>query len=159
MSVHRLNTLALDVTSLPFTPRPATSSSFVRQLAATARLAPDAAERAAETVLCGLTQRLELDGVEVDGVGLEGAEEPLLPLSLRGLLRRCSAHEGRAPTWDGPGGLVSQLEAALGVGRPRAEALLRATVHVLRTRIPDDAQAEVQRRLPDDLQELWHFVH
>lgn len=109
------------------------------------------AARATEAVACALALRL----ADAD---FEPLRE-LLPQPLKGRLAACERHRDR-PTrpFGRPEDFLAVVREDLGGGLDDAEAAARAVVHALRLQLPEEAEEEVARRLPEDLAPLWSLA-
>ncbi len=106
------------------------------------------AARATEAVACALALRLRDPDFE--------PLRELLPEPFRGRVVACERHSKEIPPE------FSRLEDFLGIvgedlemAAEEAEPVARAVFHALRVQLPEEAEEEVSRRLPDELQPLW----
>ncbi|AGC41362.1 hypothetical protein MYSTI_00003 [Myxococcus stipitatus DSM 14675] len=105
------------------------------------------AQRAAESVLCTLEQRLM--GTEVKHL------EAQLPAKVRDLLKRCPRHEGLPPRKFKLLEFLQMVGDDLDTPPNEAERLSRAVFATLREHISEGEIDDVMGQLPADLRALW----
>lgn len=108
----------------------------------------EAAEQAAQSVLCTLEQRI---------FGEEATDmEAQLPQKLRTLLVRCERHEsGPPPEKFGRDQMLSRVQEDTGAPRENVEFMVRAVFSALQAQIDDGEIEEVGQQLPHDIRDLW----
>jgi|SRR5215217_3526896 len=124
-----------------------TYSFFLKDLEARAGVDRPLAERAAESVLCTLEQRL-MSG-EVKDL------EAQLPEKVRDLLRRCPRHEGLPPRKFKMLEFIQMVADDLDTTPNEAERLTRAVFATVREHVSEGETDEVIGQLPADLRALW----
>lgn len=109
------------------------------------------AARATEAVACALAQRLREPDFD--------ALRELLPEPFRGRLSACERHRAEPPrALSRAEDFLGVVGEDLGVGPDEAESAARAVFHALRLQLPEPAEEEVARRLPEDLLPLWSLA-
>ncbi|MCP3063429.1 DUF2267 domain-containing protein [Myxococcus sp. K38C18041901] len=124
-----------------------TYAFFIRDLEARAGVDRALAERAAESVLCTLEQRLM--GGEVKDL------EAQLPQKVRDMLQRCPRHEGLPPRKFKMLEFVQRVADDLDTTPNEAERLCRAVFVTVREHISEGEADDVMGQLPADLRALW----
>ncbi|NTX05942.1 DUF2267 domain-containing protein [Myxococcus sp. CA051A] len=124
-----------------------TYTLFLRDLEAKAGVDRPLAERAAESVLCTLEQRLM--GQEVEHL------EAQLPQKVRDLLQRCPRHEGLPPRKFKMLEFLQMVSDDLDTTPNEAERLTRAVFATVRAHISEGEAEDVIGQLPADLRALW----
>ncbi len=106
------------------------------------------AARATEAVACALALRLRDPGFE--------PLRDLLPEPFRGRLQACERHRDAAlPAFTRLEDFLAVVGEDLGTAPAEAEPAVRAVLHALRLQLPEEAEEDVARRLPDELVPLW----
>lgn len=124
-----------------------TYTFFLKDLEAKAGIDRDLAERAAESVLCVLEQRL----IDTEAKHLEAQ----LPRKVRDLLQRCPRHEGAPPRKFKLEEFLNMVAEDLDTTPNEAERLCRAVFATVRAHISEGETEDVIGQLPNDLRSLW----
>lgn len=124
-----------------------TYTFFLRDLEKRAGVDRDLAERAAQSVLCLVEQRI----LDTEAKQLEAQ----LPEKVRQLLKRCAKHEGKPAKKYGLLEFLSTVADELDTTPNEAERLARAVLGTVREHITEGEAEDVIGQLPADLQALW----
>lgn len=109
------------------------------------------AARVTEAVACALALRLTDPAFD--------AVRELLPQPFKGRLAACERHRDRDPPAFGrEEDFLTVVGEDLGSAPDEAETAARAVFHALRLQLSEDAQEELARRLPEDLEPLWSLA-
>lgn len=129
-----------------------TWSRFLREVEAQGRLPRPLAERAAESVMCALDQKLEdlHDLYEGDVTG----SYPAVPGGVKRLLGRCAFHQASPPRPFDRDAFLLMIAKDLGVGFDQAEALARTVLATVRARLTEAEAETLSKHLPVDIRDL-----
>lgn len=124
-----------------------TYTFFMKDLEARAGVGRELAERAAQSVLCALEQRL----IDTEAKHMEAQ----LPRKVRDLLQRCPRHEGAPPRKFNLEQFLMMVSEDLDTTPNEAERLSRAVFSTIREHISEGEVEDVIGQLPLDLRSLW----
>ncbi|MCP3137102.1 DUF2267 domain-containing protein [Pyxidicoccus xibeiensis] len=124
-----------------------TYAHFLKDLEQKANIGRELAEKAAQSVLCMLEQRL----MDTEAKHLEAQ----LPLKVRELLQRCPRHQGTAPRKYKLEQFLAMVAEDLDTTPNEAERLSRAVFSTVREHISEGEAEDVMGQLPNDLRALW----
>ena len=120
---------------------------FLKDLEANAGVVRELAEKAAQSVLCLLEQRL----MDTEVKHLEAQ----LPRKVTDLLKRCPRHEGKVAKKFKLEQFLALVAEELDTTPNEAERLARAVFTTVREHISEGEADDVMGQLPADLRSLW----
>ncbi|WP_194858220.1 MULTISPECIES: DUF2267 domain-containing protein [unclassified Myxococcus] len=124
-----------------------TYTAFLKDLEANAGVVRDLAEKAAQSVLCLLEQRL----MDTEAKHLEAQ----LPRKVKDMLKRCPRHEGKVARKYKLEQFLAMVAEELDTTPNEAERLARAVFVTVRNHISEGEADDVMGQLPADLRSLW----